>query len=310
MAATAEDLGFGGAWIADSQSIFRDAFSALTLCAVRTRQIRLATGVTNPVTRHPAVLASSIATLDELSGGRAVLGLGVGESAVRTLGLKPARLSEVEEVTQAIRSLLQGEPASYHGKEIRLTWPRRKVPIYFASSGPKSLQLAGRVADGVLFQVGSDLTMIRYAIKQIELGAAQGGRSLDAIRLWVRLACSVADDREVAREEIRGYAAAAAGTVFASVPRNDIPQDLWAEMQQMKSQYNYYEHASSAAQHRRLVTDRIVDAMAVAGTAAEAIPRLKEIAALGVAGFVIPLTTSDPQELMRTLAERVMPYVC
>lgn len=89
----AEALGFAGAWVADSQSIMRDAWAVLAAAAGRTERILLATGVTNPVTRHPAVLAGAIATLDELSGGRALLGIGVGESAVRTLGLAPARLA-------------------------------------------------------------------------------------------------------------------------------------------------------------------------------------------------------------------------
>jgi 5,10-methylenetetrahydromethanopterin reductase len=87
LAARAEDLGFAGVWLADSQSIFRDPFCALALCAGRTRRLKLATGVTNPVTRHPATLACSFATLDELSGGRVVLGIGVGESSVETLSL-------------------------------------------------------------------------------------------------------------------------------------------------------------------------------------------------------------------------------
>ena len=85
LAQRAEALGFRGIWVADSQSIFRDAFAALTLSAAHTRTIVLATGVTNPVTRHPASLACSFATLDELSGGRVVLGIGVGESSVETL---------------------------------------------------------------------------------------------------------------------------------------------------------------------------------------------------------------------------------
>jgi len=91
----AEELGFEGVWVADSQSVFRDAFIALTLFASHTEKMKLATGVTNPVTRHPAVLANSFATLDEISGGRAVLGIGVGESAVQTLGLKPAGLKRL-----------------------------------------------------------------------------------------------------------------------------------------------------------------------------------------------------------------------
>jgi 5,10-methylenetetrahydromethanopterin reductase len=147
----AEDLGFHGVWIADSQSIFRDAYVSLAVCALRTKRMLLATGVTNPLTRHPAVIASSIATIDELSGGRAILGIGSGFSAVQTLGLRAASLKTMEESALAMRTLMSRQTARYDGKEIKMTWPSRSVPIYFASSGPKSLQLAGKVADGVLF---------------------------------------------------------------------------------------------------------------------------------------------------------------
>ncbi len=308
LAVAAEELGFRGVWVADSQSVFRDAYAALALCAARTSKVRLATGVTNPVTRHPAVLAGSIATLDELSGGRATLGIGLGESSVRTLGLRPARLKELEEATQVIRSLLRGDTATYQGKEIRMAWPTRPVPIFFAASGPKSLQLAGRIADGVLFQVGSDPALVNYAIKNIRLGAEQAGRKLSDVRLYARLACAVAADGRRAREEVRGYAAAAAGTVFTSVPKQDMPAGLWAEIKKMKEQYDYYQHASSAAAHKELVTDSILDSIAIAGTPEEALPKFKAMVALGVEGFVLPLSTTQPKELLRTLAEKITPY--
>ena len=96
--ARADELGFAGVWVADSQSIFRDAFMALTLFAEHTRHMQLATGVANIITRHPAVLAHSFATLDELSGGRAILGLGIGDSAIYTIGQKPSKLTRLEEV--------------------------------------------------------------------------------------------------------------------------------------------------------------------------------------------------------------------
>jgi len=92
----AEELGFGGLWVADSQAIFRDAFAILAAAAARTQRILLSTGVTNPVTRHPAVLAGSFATLDELAPGRVVLTLGRGESAVFTIGRRPATTSRLE----------------------------------------------------------------------------------------------------------------------------------------------------------------------------------------------------------------------
>lgn len=305
----AERLGFEGVWVADSQSIFRDAFTALTLFAEHTEKMMLATGVTNPVTRHPAVLAHSFATLDEISGGRALLGIGVGESAVQTLGLKPARLKRLEEVSQVLRTLMAGETARFDGQDIKVTWPPRKVPIIFASSGPKSMQLAGRVADGVLFQVGSDPALVRYAISNIEQGAKAAGRDPGEVRLYQRLACAVSDDRETARQELRGYAAIAAGTLYATAVKEDIPAELWDELQQMKEQYDYYEHGNSTARHAELITDRILDAVAIAGTPEEAVPRFQALVDLGVENFVLPITTESPMDMIRIFAQRVMPYV-
>lgn len=305
----AEELGFAGAWIADSQSIFRDAFATLAVAATRTRRIKLATGVSNPVTRHPAVLAGSFATLDELSGQRGVLGIGVGESATETAGVRPARLARMREVAEAVRSLIRGERVSLDGAELVMPWSRREVPVYVASSGPRSLMMAGEYADGVLFQVGASAEMIRYAIDHVHAGALAAGRDPADVRLLARLACSVAEDREWARDQVGGYATVAAGTVFTSVPAEVIPADLAEDIGRMKAAYDYLEHGSQEAKHRALITDRIVDAISISGTPEEAIPRFRELAAMGVDGFVTPFATDDPAASMRTLAEEVLPSV-
>src|SRR5689334_2357469 len=130
LATLVEELGFDGLWLADSQSIFRDAYAALTLAASRTERIELGTAVTNPITRHPAVVASAIATIAELSGGRALLGVGVGDSAVATIGKKPARLGLLEEWTHTVRALLAGGTAAWEGAETKLTWWSTPVPIW------------------------------------------------------------------------------------------------------------------------------------------------------------------------------------
>lgn len=301
LARLAEELGFAGVWIADSQSVFRDAYAALTLCAAATEQIRLATAVTNPVTRHPAVIASAFATLQEQSGGRALVGIGIGESSVRTLGLRPARLAELEQAVGTIRSLLGGETARYGGQEIRIAWPVAPVPIWFASSGPRSLELGGRIADGVLFQVGAEPALVSYALDHV-LHGASGTAERRQVRRFARLACSVADDPEWAREQVKGYAAAAAGTVFTSVPEAAMPADLRADIARMKREYDYLEHTSSQARHKELLTDRVVDAVAITGTPGEVAPRLRELVELGVEGFVIPVTSSDPEASLRSLA--------
>ncbi len=302
LAQHAEELGFAGIWVADSQSIFRDAFCALALCAARTRKLKLATGVTNPVTRHPAILACSFATLDELSGGRAVLGIGVGESSVETLSLRPARIARLEQAALALRGLLAGEEVSWDGARIRMTWRVQPIPIVFASSGPRSLEAAGRVADGVLFQVGATPAMVSYAFGHIERGAA--GRP---VTRYMRLACSVDHDRGAARSAAAGYVAAAAGTVFRSAPAEMLDEGLVGDIRALKERYDYYEHTSSAAPHTELVTDRILDSIAIAGTPEEAVPRFRELVALGVDEFVLTITSPRPEKTLRILAEEVLP---
>lgn len=305
----AEGLGYAGVWVADSHSVMRGAFELLAALAGRTRHLLLATGVTHTVTRHPAVIANSIATLDELSGGRAILGIGVGESAVHNLGLRPEKLAAFAEKLQVIRALLRGEEVEYAGARIRMPWSACRAPIVIACSGPKSLQLAGRIADGVLFQVGAEPALVRYAFDNIRRGAESAGRSLADLRLYMRLAFSVGEDRAAVRAAVRGYAAVAAGTVFRTVPRECFGDDLWGDLERFKAQYDYAEHGRNEARHAALLTERIIDAVAVAGTPEEAIPRLRALAAMGLTGFVCPAAMPEPLPILEAFAHRVMPQV-
>lgn len=308
LAADAERLGFEGIWIADSQSIFRDAWVSLTACAQRTERIRLATGVTNPVTRHPAVVAGSIATLDELSGGRAILGIGVGESAVRTLGLPRATLARLAEYTRVVRALLGGETVEFEGRELHMAWPVRPVPIYFASSGERSLELAGEIADGVVFQRGSSPAFVRLALEAVARGEAKAGREPGSVSRICRLACAVSDDGAAARDEIRGYVSVAAGAA-RSLPDDVIEPELADDLRRMKEAYDVHRHGGGESPQAALVTDRIVDSFAAAGTPEEVAARMRELVALGIDGFSLTTTAPDPRRMLETLAATVLPEV-
>ncbi len=307
MGIVAEELGYGGIWIADSHSVMRDAYSLLSVLAVQTKRINLASGVTHTVTRHPAVLANSWASLQELSGGRGILGIGVGESAVANLGLKPEKLADFEKKVRVIRALIQGKSIEYEGKEIQMAWSQFEVPIVMACSGPRSLQLGGRLADGILFQVGANPAFVQYALDNIRIGAESVGKKLEDVKLFMRVACAVSDDREKAREEVKGYAAVAAGTTFKTVPKDYFNEALWCELDRFKAQYDYAEHGSNQAKHKQLLTDQIIDAIAIAGTPDEVIPRFQKIIDMGVNGFVMPAGMADPYPYMEIFAERVMP---
>ena len=313
IAAEAERLRYAGVWIADSQNLFRDVFCALTLVAARTSDITIGTGVTNPVTRHPAVVAGAIGSIDELSAGRAALGIGTGETAVETLGRKRATLARMEEFTHTVRGLLAADTVPYDGADITMAWRGKTVPVLLASTGPRSLELAGRVADGVYLKLGSNPDIVRYALKHVTRGAQEAGRSLDSFRIQTLMPLAVDTDGAAAREEVKGFAAAIARAAVLAIPQEDVPEQLWSEIEELnrvssaaREEQTYVEWLQSP-QYRALITDEIVDSFAIAGTPSEVAARIEEISALGITDVVVPLITGDPWSPLQAIAQHVVP---
>ena len=141
----AEDLGYSHIWVGDSHLIWREAFVNMAAVALNTSKVIIGTGVTNPVTRHPSVLASGYATLDEMAPGRFAVGIGLGDSSLETMGRKQARLAEFEEAVAQMRAVIEGGEAELEsGSKIHLNSAQnRKIPFYAAASGPKMLELSG-----------------------------------------------------------------------------------------------------------------------------------------------------------------------
>src|SRR5688572_17577953 len=146
--------GFWGVGMGDSQSLYPDPYVLGAIAAVEAEGLHVGPWVSNPITRHPAVTARALHSLDVLSGGRAFLGIGIGDSAVRNLGLQPARLDQLEEYVTSVRGMLAEGESSWRGSALKFVESPRRVPIYIAASGPRTLRLAGRVADGVIVGAG------------------------------------------------------------------------------------------------------------------------------------------------------------
>jgi 5,10-methylenetetrahydromethanopterin reductase len=309
MGVKAEQLGFDGLWLADSHSVFRDAYALLAALSLKTSKLKLGTAVTLTGTRHPAVVANSWSTLDELSCGRGIMGIGIGESAVFNLGLKPEKLAVFEEKINVIRALIEGGTVEYGGKEIHSAWSNTKVPIIMACSGPRSLQLGGKIADGVLYQVGANPDFHRYALDNIRKGAEEAGRDFDDLKIYSRLACSISEDRQAARDAVKGYCSVAAGTTYKTVPEQYFSDSLYQQLKDFKDNYDYAEHGSNAAQHGKWLTDDIIDAVSVSGTPEEAIPRIQEIADMGIDGFVVPFAQQDPSPYLELFANKIIPSI-
>ena len=148
LAKVTEAVGFSHIWVGDSHLIWREAYINMAAMLLNTAKVKIGTGVTNPLTRHPSVVASGFATLEESAPGRMIVGIGLGDSSVETMGMKPSTLANFEKSLQQLRELFAGKEAELPTGKIHLLHPcKNKLPIYIAASGPRMLELSGRIAD-------------------------------------------------------------------------------------------------------------------------------------------------------------------
>jgi 5,10-methylenetetrahydromethanopterin reductase len=312
--ALAESLGFDTAWITDTHLVCRELWVTLTACAAATSRIRLGPGITVPHTRHVSVTASAIATLHELAPGRLVLGIGTGGSAAETMGLpvgRMARVATLEAQATSLRRLLAGESVRLDtGVDARLAWLERPapIPLYLAGSGPRMLEAAGRLGDGAIMYVGVAPWLVEAALESVRAGARAAGREPTGLDVALWAPTSIAPDRALARDHVRGRVASALRHAFP-VPWSAEDQ---AVIDRVRAAYNSYEHASAASKHRLLVTDRFVDLMALAGTPADVREQVERVAAVGGVARIILLPQVPGQDfvereqVLRLFADEVM----
>jgi 5,10-methylenetetrahydromethanopterin reductase len=210
LARLAERTGYDYLWLADER-FFREVYGSLAICAQVTERIRLGPCVTDPYSRHPALTAMAIATLDEISGRRAVLGIGAGVSGFRELGVARDRPAvAIRESIELIRGLLRGETVTmkgqivgFHDGHLDFTPPRAEVPIYVASQHEHGCRAAGRMADGAIMQGCVAERLLAYFRDTVFDGARRAGRDPRSIDLVARVNVCVHDDRKVARDAMR-----------------------------------------------------------------------------------------------------------
>lgn len=298
----AEELGFTHVWIGDSHLIWREAFVNMAAVALNTSRVVIGTGVTNPVTRHPSVLASAYATLDEMAPGRFAVGIGLGDSSLETMGRKQARLADFEEAVAQMRAVIEGGEAALESGNIRLNFSQnRKIPFYVAASGPKMLELSGRVADGVIILVGVDSGALEKAVARIAAGAESAGRKLSDIHLVLWVPCAVSE-QPGAKDAVKAH--------VARVIAHPLPFSLDDREQKVlddiRQAYNYYQHMDQRASQARVIPDWLVDKFAIAGDSDECrakVEELKRSAVQQVAIIPYDVGGADRGETLRLFAQ-------
>ena len=301
-----EAAGFDGVGILDSQMLARDTFVILGHAATRTTRIQLYPAVTNPFTRHASVLASAIQTVEEMAPGRTKFVIGTGYTSASTIGRKPATLAEMRACLTAVKALLAGETVDWNGTPGRLEYASgRRIPVLMAASGPKALELAGEIADGVLALVGFNRTLVQSALDRIERGAQRAGRRVEDLEIiWaVRMGtgATMADARRVARPTATHWAIRWDGQWLERAgirtPKLQVPDAVWKIAPDLSHAHDW----EAAIEATSFVPDEVVaqvcDALGLVGTPQYCAERIVEMTKLGVRNlYLMPFQTFAPPE--------------
>ena len=308
LAKRAEEADFEYCWITDHYNN-RNVYSSLTAIAQKTEKMKIGPGVTNPYIIHPAATASSIASIDEISGGRAILGISAGDRTVLSaLGVKLERpFPAVSEAIQIIRRLLAGERVDFDGEIFKLKGaklnfkPERRIPIYIGAQGPKMLRLTGEISDGALINASHPLDL-NYAMSEIKRGADEAQRPLEEIDIAAYTSFSVADSDEKAKKAAKPVVAfIVSATPSAVLERHGIPTEDASRVREALKSGKFGEAVTS-------VTEAMLDSFCVHGTPTDCIKRIGEILKSGITQFVVGSPIGpDPKASIEIIRSKVMP---
>jgi 5,10-methylenetetrahydromethanopterin reductase len=313
----AEAAGWDGIAYTDSQNLVGDPFVAIALGAAATEHLRFATGVTNVATRHPAALATVAATVQETSGGRVVLGVGRGDTALFHLGRPPMPTSTFFDHVGRLHAYLGGETVDCDGHPSRLRWLDRatqpRVPVDVAASGPKVISFAASTVERVTFAVGADPERLAWALDLARRAMAEQGRAPDEVSFGAYVNVGCHPDLEVARDMIRGTVAAFAH--FSAMPGSTgagLDERDRETVAAVGRAYDSNLHLVNTAPHTAALDSAFVDRFAVVGSPGACAQRLADLAALGLERFVVtgPSIGADPTEARRAdhlLRDEVLP---
>jgi 5,10-methylenetetrahydromethanopterin reductase len=303
----AERAGYERAWLVDGQMLWQDLYVYMTHALAATERIVVGSGVTNPLTRHPSVTASAHATLADLHPGRVVLGIGRGDNAVRTLGLKPVPTAELAATVPLLRAWMRGVEAA--GTHIR--WADEQVPIMLCATGPKSLRLAGALADIAMIYVGVHPASVHWAIDHVHAGAEEAGRNPDDVEIAALCAMHISDDQEEAWEACRWAPAACANHIAYALkwnPEHGMPKEM-TRLVTAREEYDYYAgHLDSSAEHTSYLTGELVDDFVIAGPAERCLDKIGELGKLGV-NEVSAAYLNGRFEQMELVARAIVPVL-
>jgi 5,10-methylenetetrahydromethanopterin reductase len=302
-----EEMGFDDLWIPDER-FERDVFVSLAVAAQHTDRVALSTCVTDPFIRHPMLTAVAVASLDELSGGRARVALGAGLSGFAQLGIERRRpATAIREAVRVMRGAWAGESVTYDGELIRCAdaqlafRSRADIPVYIAGRGRAVLRAAGAVGDGVMVGTFASERMLAPALAAVDEGLAQAGRTRADVDLVSWIYVSIADDPELALRAVRRPVAVA---LWGSRDiLGELGIEIPAKLARLMDSGTYALSGPVLDEAAALVPLELAAHMSVSGTPSDVEERLQALMSLGINGFAAWLLPAEGRSYDDTLAE-------
>ena len=320
-AGIADKLGFEHITVVDEPFLARDVFTALAMVAVNTKRASIGHGVVDPLTYFPTALGNAAATLHELSGGRAFLGLGAGGPAGKYM--EPLPFKRFEEAVVFLKKFMHGEEAEFRGHKIHSEWIKDPVPLYLAADGPRALKLAGRLSDGVITMGGSP-TLLKWKLRLIEEGALSVGRDPAEVDVWVRSILIIADSKKDAFREgsafLPGVGAIARYVLLPQrAYREEIDRMLKMldreqpgiveEMLRIHEAAEHYSFEQLDNPPSKITSQRVVDFFNQTGTEEEVCEGIERLGEAGVKCLATATyTIIDKKANIQEIGERILPH--
>lgn len=314
-----EAAGFDGVGVLDSQLLCRDTFVTLGLAAVNTSRLTLFPAVTNPFGRHVSVLASAAASVDELAPGRTKVVIGTGYTSAHTIGRKPGTLAEMRACIVALRALLAGKAVDFGTMSGRLAYASgRRIPVLMAASGPRAIELAGEVADGVMLSVGFHPGIAEAVLAHLADGARRSGRTLDDLEIvWavrVGIAATTAEARRQARPTVVHQAFLSPRSHWIARTGLDLPRlPIPAAVRNIYPDLSHARDWEQAIEATSFVPDDVIaqlcDTFGLVGTAEHCARRIVEMTRAGVTSLYVQAfqTFAGPEAEIRAFRDEVFP---
>lgn len=309
-AAGADMIGTG-----EAPHLFHDPYILLSMVATHSERALVGPVTTTPHYRHPAALACTMATLQETTGGRAFLGIGIGDGGfLKGIGERPSKRAELVEYGLAVRALAAGERVRYGGHDLELGWNAGPVPVLFAAEGRRTLQAAGEFADGAVIGNGASPDVVRFACENIALGARRGGRSPGDLDTWFMVRIRVSESEEEGADDLAFYAARwvphALSTPAAAQARGFVLDEaLSTQIAAYLGEYSHEEAYVPGSRYNVELLEKhglkewVTRQFLVTGTVAQIVARVDELIEAGARNIIAVQMLSDYMEHTRAAAD-------